>query len=348
MNNNPVLSHIMKNFPNTATKVIANELNLTISQVRTIAKRHNVVKCEKYKQILKKELVINRRKWYEESIPNFGPTYTQEQIIFGSLLGDGYISKGAQRSENCYYQEHFGENQREYREWKLSNLRKLGFSIKGNFLRSKSHPYFTSMRQFLYPNGIKTLTNELLSKCTDPIFLLTLYLDDGSLTISYHYNEKKHIVYCHPKITLYSLNFTKLENEVLAAHLNQTFQTNFIVTAHPDGHKNLLTINKASEVKNFLNIVNPYVKEIPSMKYKSCLNENIRLKTDHIKNRFGRDVRIKISSSERRQVYTSDEIDTIIMLKNNKTTDQEIADHLDRTYWSVVYKISELRKEGLL
>ncbi|WP_404454450.1 hypothetical protein [Oceanobacillus kapialis] len=47
----------------------------------------------------------------------------------GSLLGDGYISKGANRSKNYYYQEHFGESQREYRKWKLNILRDLTLKL---------------------------------------------------------------------------------------------------------------------------------------------------------------------------------------------------------------------------
>lgn len=71
------------------------------------------------------------------------------------MLGDGYISQGAERSKHYYYQEHFGESQREYREWKLKTLASLGFSISGNYLRSKSHPYFNH----LYENFIQTALN---------------------------------------------------------------------------------------------------------------------------------------------------------------------------------------------
>src|SRR5699024_5777695 len=277
-----------KLYPTTSNKKIAKKLNLTPSQVRTIANQNGVEKCRLYKERLKNDLIINRRKWYEESIPDFSPTKIQEQIILGSLLGDGGISKGGKRSINYYYQEHFGDSQKEYRQWKLSKMNGLNFNINGNYLRSGSHPYFTNLHRVLYPNSVKRLTSKYLLKCNHPIFLTSLYLDDGSLTVSYHYNKKKHTVYCHPSIILYTLNFTKSENELLANHLNRTFGIQFVVSSHPDGHRNLLKINKEKEVRNLLNVIKPYVKDIPSMRYKTCINENINLKTNDIIEKFGK------------------------------------------------------------
>ncbi len=327
---------------------VAEQLNLSPFRVRLIAKRNNIVKCEKYKLQLKQQLIENRRKWYETNIPEFKPSHIQEQIIFGSLLGDGYISKGAQRSINYYYQEHFGDKQTEYRFWKLTKLKNLHFSINGNYLRSTSHPYFTKLYPLLYPNGRKSLTPDFISKCTHPIFLSTLYLDDGSLTVSYQYNKSTHTVYCHPSIILYTLNLTKEENYRLANYLNQTFNTHFVVSGHPDGHRSLLKINKEWEVSHFLNIIAPYVQDIPSMKYKASLTENIRIKNEHINKKVGKDVIIKLSSSNRRKVYSINEINTIIKLKKSGYTDKAIANEVGRTYWSIIYKMRELRKDGLL
>src|SRR5690606_26890174 len=124
--------------------------------------------------------------------------------------------------------------------------------------------------------------------------------------------------------------------------------THFVVSKHPDGHKSLLKINKESEVRHFLNLIKPYVKNIPSMKYKTSVTENIKLKNERIKQKFGKDVKIKISSSDRKKLYSLNEISKIVHLKKTGYTNQEIAEKLERTYWSVVYKIRELRKNGLL
>ncbi|WP_077624767.1 hypothetical protein [Sediminibacillus massiliensis] len=186
MDNREVISYIRKHFPNTATNKVAKHLNISTYQVRTIAKKHNIRKSSSYLKSLKTELVNKRRNWYLSNIPDFNPSYFQEQILLGSLLGDGYISKGAKRSKNFYYQEHFGNRQLEYRQWKLSQLEDLGFSLNGTFLNSISHPYFTDLYPLLYENDEKILSLKLLTKCTHPIFLTTL--DDGSLVLSYKYN----------------------------------------------------------------------------------------------------------------------------------------------------------------
>lgn len=343
MSNEEIVTYIKKHFPNTPTDTVAKTIQLSSYQVRTIAKKHIITKCQNYIKRQRKDLVKHRRKWFEDNIPDFKPTFEQEQIIFGSILGDGYISKGAQRSINYYYQEHFGESQRAYREWKEEMLQYLSFTISGNYLRSGSHPYFTKLHKELYKNNTKILTKQFLAKCIHPLFLTTLYLDDGSLTISYTYNKNKNIVYCQPSIILYTLNFTKAENTILAHHLNKTFQTNFVVSQHPDGSRHLLKINKQSEVAHLLKVIKPHVKNIPSMRYKTDVAENVRLKRKHIYKKFNENVTIKLSSSNRRRKYSEAEIQKLIELKREGLTDQNIANKLDRTYWSVVYKLRELR-----
>src|SRR5699024_10658061 len=118
MTNTEIITYIKKHFPTTPTDTVAKHVDLSSYQVRTIAKKHGIHKCKDYIKQQRKSLVKHRRKWYQENIPSFNPTFKQEQIIFGSMLGDGYISRGAARSINYSYQEHFGEKQKEYRQWK--------------------------------------------------------------------------------------------------------------------------------------------------------------------------------------------------------------------------------------
>lgn len=105
MRKEKLVTYIKKHYPTTPTQTVAKALNLSVSQVRTIAKQNKLQKCEKYKEKLQKELVIHRRAWFEKNMKEFRPSNFQEQIIFGSLLGDGYISKGANRSIHYYYQD---------------------------------------------------------------------------------------------------------------------------------------------------------------------------------------------------------------------------------------------------
>ncbi|WP_349408632.1 hypothetical protein [Pseudalkalibacillus sp. SCS-8] len=348
MKEKEIIDYINKHFPFNSTDKLASKLNLTPSKVRTIAKNNNIAKDKQYLNKLKNELTKNRRKWYERNIPEISPTYIQEQLILGSLLGDGYISKGANRSINYAYQEHFGENQREYREWKLNQLNGLGFCINGNYLRSRSHPYFTSLRDQLYKGSYKILTNALLKKCTHPMFVTALFLDDGTLTFNNRFNKNKRIVYCTPNISLYTLNFHKEDNKKLANHLNSNFNTNFVISSHPDGHGTLLKLNKVREVEYFLNLIEPIAKCIPSMLYKTNLHYRLDLMRNCLYQKYGNDVTIKLSSSETNKNYNFEEIDCLIKLKNNGVKDKHIAERLGRSYWSVVYKLAELRKNGRL
>jgi LAGLIDADG DNA endonuclease family len=133
-------------------------------------------------------------------------TYTYTTTInLWKYMGDGYLSKGAQRSIKCYYQEHFTPAQLEYRQWKLKQLENLGFSINGNYLRSPSNSYFTKLRSVFYPRNFKILPLQLLKEFTHPLFLTTLYLDDGTLVFSHKYSYKNHSILCHPSIILYPL-----------------------------------------------------------------------------------------------------------------------------------------------
>lgn len=348
MDENTILSYVCKHFPTESTEKIAQSLGLNSYVVRKIAKEHNINKSPEYLHGLSIQLTNKRRKWYEQSIPTLTPTFLQEQIIYGSLLGDGYISTGADRSINCYYQEHFSPKQLDYRKWKLDNLRNLGFSIKGNYLRSTSHPYFTKLQKQLYKNGRKIVTKEFLKRCNHLLFLTSLYLDDGSLIISTRYNKNKHVVYCSPSIIIYTLNFTFDENTMLANHLNNVFKTNFVISGHPDGNGYLLKLNKERDVSNFLKLLEPHTKNIPSMFYKTILTTKIEAMEHNSKEKYGKDIVIKTSSSQRCKPYSKTEINTLIEWKKQGKTDVAIAEYLNRSYWSVVYKLVELRKNHLL
>lgn len=91
MNSKEIVQYVRQFFPITPTKEIAKHTGLSEYQVRTIAKKNHVKKCEEYMKWLKADLVTHRRNWYEENIPSCEPTHYQEQLLYGSVLGDGYI-----------------------------------------------------------------------------------------------------------------------------------------------------------------------------------------------------------------------------------------------------------------
>jgi hypothetical protein len=348
MNNEEIIFYIRRHFPVKTTESIAKNLNLSISQVRRLAKINNITKSSDYLKKLKESLKESRKQWFESNSKILQPSFIQEQLIFGSILGDGYLSTGARRSINCYYQEHFSPDQLEYRKWKLDYLKNLGFSINGNYLRSPSNSYFTKLRNYFYLDNIKKLPLNLLQRCTHPMFLASLYLDDGSLVVSNKYNSKNNMVICHPSIILYTLNLTPNENQMLANHLNSVFGTKFVVSGHPHGNRTLLKINKEKDVTHFLNIIKPVTVEIPSMYYKTCLEKKLLLCKESLIKKYGLEIKVKQSSSNRIKNYSNEEIKILIKQKKAGYTDKHIAEQLGRSYWSIVYKLSELRKLGKL
>lgn len=107
------------------------------------------------------------------------------------------------------------------------------------------------------------------------MFLASLYLDDGTLSISTRYNPNKNMVYCIPGIMIYTLNFLKIENEKLSIYLNTTFNTEFVVSKHPDGNGTLLKLNKVKDVEYFLRLILPIATQIPSMQYKTDISHKL-------------------------------------------------------------------------
>lgn len=54
------------------------------------------------------------------------------------------------------------------------------------------------------------------------------------------------------------------------------------------------------------------------------------------------------TNSNRNRNYSTEEIEKIVSLKNQGLSDNAIAEEVNRTYWSIVYKVREMKKDGLL
>src|SRR5690554_5407733 len=123
----------------------------------------------------------------------------ERNILFGSILGDGTLTKVCKRNRrvNCNYRESFSKEQLPYRQWKVEMLNKfLYFNADNTAISSKSQLLFTQLEKIFYGNNrIKRIHADLLHYCTLPHFLAVLFMDDGSLSISYRVNHRKRIVY---------------------------------------------------------------------------------------------------------------------------------------------------------
>ncbi|WP_442600441.1 hypothetical protein [Neobacillus sp. D3-1R] len=182
--------------------------------------------------------------------------------------------------------------------------------------------------------------------CTLPQFLAVLYLDDGSLSISKRINHNKKLVYLTPHIYLYLQNYQVDELQVLQLHIQKIFGFNFKLTKRPDGYGYVLKLNKIEENMKFLELVKNVASNCQDMNYKfdwKARFEQEKKKFEHLSN-----YTILTSDSNRNKNYSNEEVKTIIQMKKAGFSDQEIAKTLNRTYWSIVYKIKEIRKDGHL
>ncbi len=330
---------LQRHYPYEENSELAQKLGMSEHKVRRFATKWGI---RKSKEFIEKKMQITKqaqKEYFEKRLTPLHPTLEQLSIIFGSLLGDATLSCGP-RSKHFAYKEHFSEKQREYRLWKQQKLANLGFHItKSHHLYSYSHPFFTELYSHFFRRGKKVIPSSLLPQMTHPLFLATLYMDDGSLLITTRQTNSS--IFIHPSIVIYSQCFTKEENELLRKHLNETFGTNFVLTSRPDGHGYILKVNKEHEVRHLLQIIQPFAVEVPSMFYKTSLEERMAQETEKWRKRQP-GLTVIPSSSQNQKPYSKEEIQRIIELRQNGTSLPMIASVLNRPYWSVVYKVEQL------
>ena len=121
------------------------------------------------------------------------PTEDQEQIILGTLLGDGHLTAPGERGTNrrsmleiCHSSIPGKRDQSKYIMW-LSE--QLGYfchgvkKIRGGRqmrLRSKASGYLSDLHPFLYSSGRKSVTQDFLDRLS-PLAVAVWYMDDGGV-----------------------------------------------------------------------------------------------------------------------------------------------------------------------
>lgn len=121
-------------------------------------------------------------------------TERERSIILGSLLGDGYITRGRWKGIQANARVTFmqGEERLAYLQWKRDELSRWVLSpIDGPQttqyggqvyrFRTISHPLFTKIHEAIYPDGVKPkrITPQILS-WLDDLALAVWFMDDGT------------------------------------------------------------------------------------------------------------------------------------------------------------------------
>lgn len=235
----------------------------------------------------------------------------QEELLIGSLLGDGMLSKNLCERWNCSFIENHCLEQEEYIRFKGEIFNELLSDIKYNYikipdyidaikqkkagdikerivLRTICHPYFTDMEKKWYrrdEHGCYVLDKnkrriKIVPKNLEisPFSLAIWYLDDGT-----HCPSKRVCSLATHGFTCEEIIFLieKLKDLSINANLNK------------DKGKYRINVRTESYL-NFINIISPYIFHLKCMEYKidlsnyknpikqavplSIINEIIRLK----------------------------------------------------------------------
>lgn len=183
----------------------------------------------------------------------------QEQFILGSLLGDLSIDLTEQmknaklclvhsvKQEELFMKkvEILGEFMGNYKLYSQYDNRtdKIYQTWRGN---SKAHKLFNEVYNLLYPNKIKTITQEYLDKINHPIALAYWFMDDGS------------------ECGTIATNCFSLEEVELLINWLKT-KWNIISTKQKNKENYVLHISQKSRL-DFERLIFPYI--VPSMYYK--------------------------------------------------------------------------------
>ena len=177
-------------------------------------------------------------------------TKRQEEIIIGSLLGDGHL---ARTTRGYAFRVNHGLIQREYVDWKYRELELFTNSQPGvygtsYYFRTISHPYFDDLRSVFYRESRKIVPDEFELWLT-PLALAVWFMDDGT-------REGK-------QVRLNTQCFTRDEHDKLARILEATL--GIATTINRDKDRYRLRIQEES-MPRFRQLVRPHI--IPSMHYK--------------------------------------------------------------------------------
>tara|TARA_Y100000310_G_C20655200_1_gene801628 strand:- start:444 stop:1529 length:1086 start_codon:yes stop_codon:yes gene_type:complete len=203
-----------------------------------------------------------------------------EQVLIGSLLGDGSLQK---IGRNAYFRETHSTKQREYLKWKKKHLNELKprynetsiFDKRTNkyyhhaLLWTTVDPLLTEYHSLMYSEGKKKIGEEILSKI-GPLALAVWYCDDGSFG---YINQ-------NGKIATY-LSYEN--NKLIAEFLKKKFDIN--CTINKDGKEYHLYFS-VEEIKKFLTLIKDYVPKCMNYKLGSFCKKNFkRLKEENLKRR---------------------------------------------------------------
>lgn len=194
----------------------------------------------------------------------------QKSLLIGLLLGDGTISS------NYVFKLSHSEAQREFLEWKIDLLNKFGFKNngvkeyistcgynKGNkvlYSQMSLNPTIKALRRTVYTPK-KHITRRLLNWLT-PIGLAIWYMDDGCINVntSKQRSSIQHTIKIAACVDLDTA-------QVIIDYFKEVWDVQFRPFKEGKGTYSIASSTE-SDCAAFIQIIRPYIQQVPSLLYK--------------------------------------------------------------------------------
>lgn len=198
----------------------------------------------------------------------------KKSLLIGLILGDGYLNP---RSGVALEIMH-GSKQKFYLEYKnkllakLLNCKECSFYYRKStdcYKISKGHRYFRILRKWIYKNGEKRFSKQILNYLT-PEAIALWFMDDGTHGKDYYPNDKTKIR--SHKFVLYTFTNEEDTNNII-----DFFKEKYDIKFYPiwrkmkDGSVKAYLQCRTREGRKFSNLIRPHI--IPGMEYK-IMEEN--------------------------------------------------------------------------
>lgn len=198
-------------------------------------------------------------------------TKESRNLLIALLLGDGTIS-----NNNVFKLSHCKE-QRDYLEWKIEQLKNAGLrnnglkeyiSIKGYNIGKKVYytqlniiPFIKVLRRVFY-KPYKKLGNRKLLNRLDAKGIAIWYMDDG------HINYRKTNGKVHGFYIKIATCIPKEELQIIIDYFKEVWDIEFYMFHEGKKENSYSLCCGTKEGIKFINIVKPYVEQVPSMIHK--------------------------------------------------------------------------------
>lgn len=193
------------------------------------------------------------------------------KLLIGLLLGDGTIS-----NNNVFKLSH-SAHQREYLEWKIKQLNEAGIrhselkqysSVCGynkgrevDYVQLNILPFIKLLRKVVYKGGKKTFSRKLLNRL-DARGIAIWYMDDGHINIR---KDKGRPCGFYIKISTCE---SKGEIQTIIDYFKEVWDINFYMFHEGKKEDSYSLCCGTKEGLKFIDIVRPYIEQVPSMLYK--------------------------------------------------------------------------------